>query len=112
MVEFRPNRGNVKSLLRSPQVAAMLEARAKPIAARIKADTPVSNEPGGGGTAASTNVEGPDKGLDGRARVRITQTAYTGKNRPRGGAAAPLQFGNAITRQRSHMTRGLQAARR
>lgn len=108
-MEFRPNPRNVKALLKSKQVAAMLTAKAQPIARRIQADTPKSKRVGGGGTARSTTVEAPDKSLVGdRVRVRITQTAYTGRKRPRGGAAAPLQFGNAITRQRSHMTRSLR----
>lgn len=108
MAEFRPNGRNVKQLLKSRQVAAMLTAKAQPLAQRIKASTPRSDRPGGGGTAASTEVQPPDKSIVGdRVRVRITQTAYTGRNRPRGGAAAPLQFGNAITEQRSHMTRAL-----
>lgn len=108
-MEFRPSRGNVKALLKSPQVGAMLSAKARPIAARIKAATPRST----GGTAASTKVHAPDKSVVGdRLRVRISQTAYAGRNRPKGGAAAPLQFGNKITRQRAHMTRGLQAGGR
>lgn len=108
-MEYRPTRGNIRALLRSRQIGVMLERTAQPIAARIRADTPVSRRPGGGGTMASTTVEPHELTPDGsRQRVRITQAAYTGRNRPRGGAAAPLQFGNSITRQRSHMTRGLQ----
>lgn len=109
MAEFRPSPRNVKALLKSPQVGAMLTAKARPIAARIRANTPRDT----GGTAASTTVNAPDLSVVGdRVRVRISQTAYTGRNRPRGGAAAPLQFGNAITRQRGHMTRALQAGSR
>lgn len=107
-MEFRPHRGNVKALLKSPGVARMLTQKAHPIARKIQANTPVSKRAGGGGTARSTKVEAPDKSVVGdRVRVRVTQTAYTGRRRPRGGAAAPLQFGNAITTQRSHMTRAL-----
>lgn len=108
MVEFRPDPRGLKELLKSREVAAMLQRAAPPLAARIRAATPVSHEPGGGGTAASTRVENPDKSILGdRVRVRITQLAYTGHDRPRGGAAVPLQFGNAITRQRSQFARGL-----
>lgn len=108
MAEFRPNQRNIRALLKSKRVGTMLEAKAQPIAEKIRANTPVSNRPGGGGTAASTQVLQQDMSVKGdRVRVRIAQTAYTGKNRPRGGAAAPLQFGNAITEQRSHMTRAL-----
>ncbi len=108
VAEFRPNSRNVRTLLKSRQVGAMLEAKAQPLAQKIKANTPRSNRPGGGGTADSTKVQSPDKSLTGdRVRVRISQTTYSGRNRPRGGAAAPLQFGNAVTEQRSHMTRAL-----
>lgn len=109
MVEFHPHRGNVKALLKSPQVAAMLTQKAHPMARRIQGDTPKSKRAGGGGTARSTKVEAPDKSASGdRVRVRITQRSYSGRRRPRGGAAAPLQFGNKITEQRSHMTRSLR----
>lgn len=108
-MEFRPNPRNVRALLRSDQVGVALTSIARPIADRIRSDTPRSRRAGGGGTAASTTVQPPDRSIDGgRVRVRITQTAYTGRNRPRGGAAAPLQFGNAVTEQRSHMTRSLR----
>lgn len=108
MVKFEPDPRGLKELLKSKQVAAMLERAAPPLAARIRAATPVSHRPGGGGTAASTTVDRADMSLVGdRVRVRISQRSYSGRNRPAGGAAAPLQFGNAITEQRSQFARGL-----
>jgi hypothetical protein len=109
MAEFRANSKNVKSLLKSKRVEqqALMPAAHK-LAPIVAAMTPRSNRPGGGGTAASTRVEGGHMSVKGdRVAVRVLQTAYTGRNRPRGGAAGPLEFGNAITRQRNQFGKAL-----
>lgn len=110
MAEFRANPQNVKALLKSRRVEqqALLPA-ARKLAPIVAAMTPKSNRRGPH-TADSTRIEDGHMSIKGdRVAVRVVQTAYTGRNRPRGGAAAPLQFGNTITDQRDQFGKALAA---
>lgn len=110
MAEFKPNARNVRTLLKSKRVEAALMGPANKYAQALQQVTPQSNRKGGGGTARSTKVEPGHKSASGdRVAVRVSQTSYSGRGRPRGGAAAPLQFGNAITDAVSHFDKAAKA---
>ncbi len=110
MAKFSPHGGNIKTLMKSDQVRQRaLKPIAEKLAPIVAAMTPAGSGPEGGGTRASTRVDanGHMSSKGDRVAVRVVQTAYTGRNRPRGGAALPLQYGNAITTQRNQFGKAL-----
>ncbi|MBE7195421.1 MAG: hypothetical protein INR66_23455 [Gordonia polyisoprenivorans] len=111
MAQFAPHQGNVRSLLKSKRVEQQaLMPAARKLAPLVAANTPKSKRPGGGGTAASTRIEPGHMSVKGdRVAVRVVQTSYSGRKRPRGGAATPLQLGNEITTQRNQFGKALAA---
>lgn len=110
MAQFKFRNRDIRKLLMSGQVEQRaLMPVARRLAPILAGLTPKESGPGGGGTAASTSIEGGHKSIKGdRVAVRVSQRSYTGRDRPRGGAAAPLQWGNAVSRKRAQFTKALK----
>ncbi|RZT87462.1 hypothetical protein EV383_4386 [Pseudonocardia sediminis] len=110
---FRPNQRNVRALLKSRRIEQQaLRPAAEKFAPILAGFTPKSNRAGGGGTARSTRVEGGHKSVTGdRVAVRVVQDSYSGRNRPRGGAAVPQDVGNSVTTERNYVAKALGAAK-
>lgn len=92
-MEFARNRTAIGKLLNSPGAERALLRAAEPMAARIRAATPVKS----GETAESTRVETGHRNAKGdRIAVRIVQD----------GAALQLQYGQGNTKAVRQMTSG------